>query len=188
MSDNQKKILEMLADKKISVDEAQRLLKLVDTDGVSSEDSPGIKTGVKDRPKYLRVTVLPDSANENSQNVDRVNVRVPMSLIRAGIKLTSLIPNEAMDKLNGALQEKGINFDVRNIKSEDIKELVEALGDMQVDVETAKGERVRVYVLGKRKGIDRRPQRARRPDFAGLSSSPNWFINPSDSIQPGPND
>lgn len=146
MTDNQKKVLEMLAEKKISVDEAFRLLKLVGTEGGSGENSPGTKAGTKLKPKYLRVTILPDPASENTSNVDRVNVRVPMSLIRAGIKLTSLIPPEAMDKVNGSLREKGINFDVRNIKPDDIEELIEALGDMQIDVESARGERVKVFV------------------------------------------
>jgi len=71
---------------------------------------------------------------------------VPLSLVRAGIKLTSLIPPHALDKANEALREKGINFDVRNIKQDDIEELVEALGDMQIDVEGGRGEKVKVFV------------------------------------------
>jgi hypothetical protein len=69
-----------------------------------------------------------------------------MSLIRAGIKLTSLIPTEARDKVNAALLEKGIDFDVRNVKPEDIEELIEALSDLEVDVVSAKGEKVKVFV------------------------------------------
>jgi hypothetical protein len=69
-----------------------------------------------------------------------------MSLIRAGIKLTSLIPPEAMEKVNGALKEKGINFDVRSVKAEDIEELIGALGELEVDVMSAKGEKVKVFV------------------------------------------
>ena len=72
-------------------------------------------------------------------------MRVPMSLIRAGLKLTSLIPPDALDKANSALREKGINFDVRNIKPEDLEELIEALGDMEIDVEGGRGEKVKVF-------------------------------------------
>ena len=152
MTENQKKILEMLAQNKISTDDAYRLLNVVNA-GEKERQAPP-----KDEPrpgtggKFLRVTVTPaegDSGRGNllqDGNVGRVNVRVPMSLIRAGIKLTSLIPPEALDKANNALREKGINFDVRSIKPDDIEELVEALGDMQVDVEGAKGEKVKVFV------------------------------------------
>ena len=146
MSENKKKILEMLAQNKISADEAYRLLDVIES-GESTRESTGkTTTAMKEKAKYLRVTVLPDAEHEHSQNVDRVNVRVPMSLIRAGIKLTSLIPPEARDKVNGALRENGIDFDVRNVKPEDIEELIEALSDLEVDVVSAKGEKVKVFV------------------------------------------
>lgn len=146
MTDNRKKILEMLAQNKISADEAYRLLNVIDSDEGGQESAPRAEPKVGARPKYLRVNVLPDQDSENADNVDRVNVRVPLSLIRAGIKLTSLIPPEAMDKINGALRDKGINFDVRSIKAEDIEELIEALGELEVDVVSAKGEKVKVFV------------------------------------------
>lgn len=146
MSENKKRILEMLAQNKISADEAYRLLGVIEN-GESGQESTGrTATAVKGKAKYLRVTVLPDPEHEHSADVDRVNVRVPMSLIRAGIKLTSLIPPEARDKVNGALREKGIDFDVRNVKPEDIEELIEALSDLEVDVVSSKGEKVKVFV------------------------------------------
>jgi len=146
MTESRKKILEMLAEKKISVDDAYRLLSVIDSTESGQESTSKAGAAAKAKPKYLRVTVLPDAEHEHSQNVDRVNVRVPMSLIRAGIKLTSLIPAEARDKVNGALREKGIDFDVRNIKPEDIEELIGALSDLEVDVVSAKGEKVKVFV------------------------------------------
>jgi hypothetical protein len=146
MTENKKKILEMLAQDKISVDDAYRLLNVIESGEDGGESAGKAEPTVKEKAKYLRVTVLPDSENEQSGNVDRVNVRVPMSLIRAGIKLTSLIPPEARDKVNGALRDKGIDFDVRNVKPEDLEELVEALSDLEVDVVSSKGEKVKVFV------------------------------------------
>jgi len=140
----------MLAQGKISADDAYRLLCAVDAgevqEGREREDTGKKSAEVKGKPKYLRVTVTPGEGHADPENADRVNVRIPMSLVRAGIKLTSLIPPEALDKANSALKEKGINFDVRNIKQDDIEELIEALGDMQVDVESARGDNVKVFV------------------------------------------
>ena len=146
MTENKKKILEMLAQNKISTDDAYRLLSVIESGESGQESVSKADANVRGKAKYLRVTVLPESENEHSGNVDRVNVRVPMSLIRAGIKLTSLIPPEARDKVNGALREKGIDFDVRNVKPEDIEELIEALSDLEVDVVSSKGEKVKVFV------------------------------------------
>jgi hypothetical protein len=158
MSESQKKILEMLAQGKISVEDARRLLDAVGAEATGHGNASHEPAGDREKGtgagyKYLRVTVTPPEGEAIGKgnlfqdgNVGRVNVRVPMSLIRAGIKLTSLIPSDALDKANAALREKGINFDVRDIKSGDIEELIEALGDMQIDVEGGKGEKVKVFV------------------------------------------
>lgn len=145
MTENQKKILEMLAEKKISSDEAYRLLNALDSSQEPKSETLTGETIIKKIPKYLRVTVTPGE-NAAPGHADRVNVRVPMSLIRAGIKLTALIPPQAFDKIDDALKEKGIDFDVRNIKKEDLDELIEALADMEVDVESGHGEKVKVFV------------------------------------------
>jgi len=151
MSDNKKKILDMLAKGKISADEAYRLLNTIDTkesgreetrrDSSASRESDGKLKG-----KYLHVTITPSEERQASEHAERVNVRVPMSLMRAGIKFTSLIPPEALDKANKAMEEKGINFDVRNIKPEDLESLIEALGDTEIDIEGSHGEKVKVFV------------------------------------------
>ncbi len=153
MNENQKKILEMLAQGKISVDEASRLLYLVNSGAGNPDKTEKIEPDTKVKAKYLRVTVTPGEGEPGGKgnlfqdgNVERVNIRIPMSLIRAGMKLTSLVPPETMDKVDRALKEKGVNFDIRNIKSGDVEELIEALGDMQIDVEGGRGEKVKVFV------------------------------------------
>jgi hypothetical protein len=146
MSDNKKKILEMLAQNKISADDAYRLLSAIDGGEGRRESTNKAETAAKGKAKYLRVTVLPDPEKERSGNYDRVNVRVPMSLIRAGIKLTSLIPSEARDKVDLALHEKGFDFDMRHMKPEEIEELIGALSDLEVDVISSKGESIKVFV------------------------------------------
>jgi len=148
MSENRKKILEMLAQGKINADEAYRLLGACGEEGQENrrhEDGGKRGPDIKTKPKYLRVTVTPED-NDDRAHPERVNVRIPMSLVRAGIKLTALIPPEALDKANTALKDKGINFDVRNIKPEDLEDLMEAMGDMQIDVEGSHGEKVKVFV------------------------------------------
>jgi hypothetical protein len=146
MSENQKKILEMLAQGKISADEAYRLINSIEGEEGRREKTEKTEPDTRVKPKYLRVTVTPSEGYTDPAHADRVNVRIPMSLVRAGIKLTSLIPPEALDKANTALRDKGINFDVRNIKPDDIEDLIEALGDMQVDVESGKGDKIKVFV------------------------------------------
>jgi hypothetical protein len=146
MTENQKKILEMLAQNKITTDEAYRLLNAVNAGERESQAPPKEEARTNSRPRFLRVTVQPNPDSPDAAKFDRVNVRVPISLIRAGMKMTSLIPPHAYDKVNDALKEKGIDLDLRSIKPEDLEDLIEALGDMQIDIEGGHhGERVRVF-------------------------------------------
>jgi len=146
MPENQRRILEMLKDKKITVEEAERLLSLTATGEGTGDTPPGTAAEKKHPAKYLRVVVQPDTEGAPGSHADRVNVRVPMSLIRAGMKLKALVPPNAADKVHEALKEKGIDFDLRNIKDADIEELIAALSDLEVDVEGSQGEKVHVFV------------------------------------------
>jgi len=145
MSDNQKKILEMLANKDISIDEAHRLLSVLEPGGRTPGGTPEAEATAETKPRYLRVTVQPGPEHEHDDDAERVNVRVPMSLIRSGMRFTSVLPPEARDKINGALREKGMDFDMRNLKPEDLDQIIEALSDLEVNVESGK-EVVRVFV------------------------------------------
>ena len=156
MSENEKKILEMLANKSISVDEAHRLLTALGLEGSTPGSTPVAETAAKAKPKYLRVTVVPRPGHQHHDEEDEddeddedgaelINVRVPLSLIRAGMKLTSLMPREAGEKVTEALREKGIDFDMRNIKPEDLDELIDALSELEVNVVSGK-EVVKIFV------------------------------------------
>jgi len=41
------------------------------------------------------------------------------------MKLAYLIPPQAYDHIDGALKDKGIQFDIYNIKKEDLNELID---------------------------------------------------------------
>lgn len=134
MNEDRKRILNMLAENKITAQEAEALL-----DALASTHAAGAKVerARSPDPKYLRVLV------EGSE--DKVNVRVPFQLLRAGMRLAALIPATAHGPVNKALQERGIDIDISKVKPEDLENLVEHLRDLTVDVESTRGEKVRVF-------------------------------------------
>lgn len=147
MNEHRRNILQMLAEGKISAEEAERLISAVEQpSGVrSAEQSSG--SGVKVPPKYLRVQVDSED-NGGHDGPTKVNVRVPMQLLRAGVKLAYLIPAAALQKANVAMQEKGIPVDLSQIKPDNLEELVEHLSDLTVDVDQRDAEakvKVRVF-------------------------------------------
>jgi hypothetical protein len=136
MSEERRKILEMLQEGKISVDEAERLLSALSSPEVEEREI----SSEKGKLKYLRILVEPGPGSEEKE---RVNVRVPLKLIRAGLKLASFIPKHAQTKVNEALQEKGIDFDFKKVTSEDLEDLISQLDDLTVEVEGK--ETVRIF-------------------------------------------
>lgn len=78
----------------------------------------------------------------SSEQKEKVNVRVPLKLIRAGLKWAAFVPHDARRKVNAALSEKGINKDIFSLKPEDIEELVATLDDLTVEVEGKESVRI----------------------------------------------
>jgi hypothetical protein len=135
MSEETRKILEMLHEGKIGVEEAEKLLAAVSAPNAPAE-GPIAATGAR---KYLRIQVDP----EQGVGGDRVNVRVPMKLIRAGLKLAAFLPRDAQSQVNDALKEKGFDLDLSKLAPEDLEEVVANLDDLTVDVEGK--QKVRIY-------------------------------------------
>ncbi|MFZ1141532.1 MAG: hypothetical protein WB781_16870 [Candidatus Sulfotelmatobacter sp.] len=146
MNEHRRQILQMLSEGKVSADEAERLISAMEEPSATKSDL-GPKPAGKDRPKYLRVQV--DSEDGGGHDgPTKVNVRVPMQLLRAGVKLAYLIPAAALQKANLAMHEKGIPVDLTQIKPDNLEELVEQLSDLTVDVDQKDADtRVKVRVF-----------------------------------------
>ena len=138
MSEEKRRILDLLAQGKITVEQAEKLLAAV--------EGPGAPAGAEADPsarrtwKYLRVQVEPGPGSENQ---DRVNIRVPFKLIRAGLKFAAFIPQSAQGPINEALKDKGMDVDLTKISAQDLEDLIVNLDDLTVDVDGR--DKVRIY-------------------------------------------
>jgi len=141
MNEERKRILNMLAENKITAEDAEALLDAMSpppaTGGTGATGGGGARSA---DPRYLRVLV-----EDQDGHTGKVNVRVPFQLIRAGVRLAALIPVAAHGPVNKALQSRGIDIDISKLKPEDFEDLVQHLRDLTVDVEGTRGEKVRVF-------------------------------------------
>lgn len=141
MNNDRRSVLQMLSDGKINADEAERLLSAMEVSGLAPRQAEGASSGHnKPPPKYLRVSV--DATDDEGQT--KVNIRVPMALLRAGVRLTSLIPPAARDQVNAELAKNGMPFDISQLKPENLEDLIAHLDDLTVDVD-AQDAKVRIY-------------------------------------------
>lgn len=138
MNEQRKDILEMLAQGKITPEEAEQLIAALERDlppaAASSEARP------KGRPKYLRLMV---DTNENGEP-GRVNARVPLQLLRAGVRLAALIPPQALAQVNTKLSQSGVPVDLTQLKPEQLEDLIEHLDEMTLDIDQPDAK-VRVF-------------------------------------------
>jgi len=141
MNEQRRQILQMLSEGKITADEAERLIDALERE--QPDSPPGAAPRPKPRPKYLR-GVLSSADNFGGDGPGQVNVRVPLQLLRAGVRLTSLIPPQALSQVNVELNKSGVPIDLTQLKPQHIEELIEQLDDVTVDVDQPEA-RVQVF-------------------------------------------
>jgi hypothetical protein len=161
MSEETRRVLDMLAQGKIKVDEADRLLAAIGP--ASTESAPaaaaaeakGAVTSDAPTPKYLRITITKNrswSGDDDEQTrrawlwpgykADRnreVTIRIPIALVRNGMRLGAMIPGLTGAGLQARLRESGVDVDLSKIDAETIDQLVSQFGEMNIDISGSKG-------------------------------------------------
>jgi hypothetical protein len=161
MSEERRKVLDLLAAGKITAEEADRLLERIGSRAsapsggsdasrasASTETSAAMRSTAAtsfvlvddDRPKapvrhrlrFLRIVV-------NGKDEETVNIRVPLAFVRTGLKLSTMLPPKAQKRLTA----EGI--DLSGLSELQGEELIEALRDLKIDVDGPDGETVRIF-------------------------------------------
>ncbi len=129
MSQERMKVLEMLAEGKISAADADRLLaKLEET----PENAAATDEESRPRSRFLRIEV-------DGPDRDKVNVRVPMGFLRAGLKLGTVLPTRVRERLAA----RGI--DLGEISQDDAEGFLKGLEELDVRIDEGDKECVRIY-------------------------------------------
>lgn len=129
MNEQRKDILDMLAEGKITAEEAEQLIAALERDQSLVATNSGIRP--KGKAKYLRLMV--DTIDNGEPG--RVNARVPLQLLRAGVRLTALIPPQALAKANAELSRSGVPFDLTQLKPGQLEDLVDQLDEVTLEVD-----------------------------------------------------
>ena len=139
MSEDRRRVLELLAQGKVSVDEAEKLLRALAPE-VLAERSNGAAGPV---PKYLIMAAHDGKKGDGPKEVFRM--KVPLSLLRAGVKMKALIPEEARERAQAKLKARGIEIDPFDLSDDQVDEFLRALGELEMVAGDETGE-FRMYV------------------------------------------
>ena len=131
MSEETRQVLEMLSQGKVSVAEAEQLLSAVKSAGDADEK--------KAEPKYFRVQV--NNPARDGKKAETVNIRVPMTVVRGGLRIGALFP--------GMLAKKriqlgnGTELDLSKVTYTDLEAMIKDIGELTVDVDGDAQVRIR---------------------------------------------
>ncbi len=131
MNDEKHRVLEMLANGKITVEEASELLQAVEPapGSTSSARSPEAPAQVR-RARWLRMTL---GKNVEAGRKKEINLRIPASLFRAGVRLGSLL-NDGKVVLAGGLNN------LASIDGKQLEELLDNMGEMTIDMDEGRAQ------------------------------------------------
>jgi hypothetical protein len=177
MSEESRRVLDMLSQGRITVSEADRLLAAIapESRGSAATGSASIgatdtkkatATGEAPSPKFLRVTITkaknwtgddaepsrrawmwPGHTGGQTGGRNReVSVRVPLALVRNGMRIGAMIPGLTGAGVQARLRERGLDVDLSKIDADTIDQLVSQFGEMNIDIVSERGAKAQVRI------------------------------------------
>jgi hypothetical protein len=118
-NDDARQILEMLSQGKITVDEADRLLKAVTGARATAPTAAGEPAPQNDpqRRRWLRINIH-KPASEHRPHAKDVNIRVPLGVVRGGMRLGAIIATFAGEKAAQRMKDRGLDLDISAINGD----------------------------------------------------------------------
>src|SRR5437868_6993916 len=132
MAEERRQVLEMLAQGKVTVQEAEQLLRAVSQPQQNAD-------GPKVEPKYFRILV--DKPAREGKKAERVNIRVPITVVRGGLRLGALFPG-MLGKKKIQL-DNGMELDLSKVTYQDLEAMIKDIGELTVDVDGDAQVRIR---------------------------------------------
>ena len=131
MSEETRKVLEMLSTGQVTVQEAEQLLHAVTTPGQTTDEK-------KAEPRYFRILV--NKPPSDGKKAETVNIRVPMTVVRGGLRLGAFVPGMLGKKIQLG---NGNELDLSKLTYTDLEAMIKDIGELTVDVDGDAQVRIR---------------------------------------------
>lgn len=135
MTTETRQVLDLLSQGKITADEAERLLRALDASDAAPKGSPT-------QARWLRIAIDRNVPGGSPKRV--ANLRMPVALVRAGIKLGSLIPGGAFAMAGSADDSADVRMKLLKIDPAQLESIVAEMGEMTIDADDGKAQ-VRIW-------------------------------------------
>jgi hypothetical protein len=140
MNDDTRRILDLLAQGKITVDEAQQLLGAINEPASVGQAAPaaGPDQGEHAEPRWVRIAIH-KMGRDGMRNKD-FTIRVPIAMVRTGMRIGSLIPGLAGEQVQARMREKGLDVDFTKLDATAIDSVLKSLGETDIEIDDGRSQ------------------------------------------------
>jgi hypothetical protein len=142
-TDGTRRVLDMLQEGKITVDEADRLLKALAAD--RTESATAGATDASERVRWIRINIQkPANDGHKAKNL---NIRVPIAVVKGGMRLGAIIGTFAGDKAARRMKAQGLDIDMAKISSDlsqmngpEFDEFLRSLNETNIEIDDGRSQ------------------------------------------------
>ncbi len=145
-TDDTRRILDMLSQGKITVDEADRLLKALSADPPAETAAGDTAADGREHVRWIRINIHKPAKDEGHRPKD-VNIRVPIAVVRGGMRLGAIIGTFAGEKAARRMKAQGLDIDLAKISSDlsqmngpEFDEFLRSLNETNIEIDDGKAQ------------------------------------------------
>ena len=143
-TDETRRVLDLLAQGKITVDDADRLIKALTADQPAETAADATANG-RDKVRWIRINVHKPAMDGHRQK--DVNIRVPIAVVRGGMRLGAIIGTFAGTNAARRMKAEGHDIDLAKISSDlsqmngpEFDEFMKSLNETNIEIDDGKAQ------------------------------------------------
>jgi hypothetical protein len=143
-TDDTRRILDMLTQGKITVDEADRLIKAIGAQRPLEAGTADAPREGKAAVRWFRINIRKPPKDQGHQAKD-VNIRVPIAVVKGGMRLGAIIATFAGEKAAQRMKDRGLDLDLTTINGDlsrmngaEFETFMKSLDDMNIEIDDGK--------------------------------------------------
>jgi hypothetical protein len=148
MNDDTRRVLDLLAQGKITVDEAEQLLRAMNASAADAAPSEEPRAD-RARPRWLRIQIHKPA--KDGREAREVNIRVPIAVVKGGMRLGAIIGTFAGERAARRMKERGIDLDLSkihgdfsNMNGAEFDAFMKSLDEMNMHIDDGESSVVRI--------------------------------------------
>jgi hypothetical protein len=145
-TDDTRRILDLLSQGKITVDDADRLIKAISAEVPAGTAAAETAADGGQRARWFRINIR-KPASDQAHTPKDVNIRVPIAVVKGGMRLGAIIATFAGEKAALRMKQRGldldlstINGDLSRMNGEEFDAFLKSLDDMNIEIDDGRSQ------------------------------------------------